>query len=237
LKELTARAVEVLTRVDTVVGYAPYLELIIPLIEGKDVRPSGMGREVERCRMAVELAAGGRKVAVVSGGDAGIYGMASLVLQSAEGSGFEADIDIEVVPGLPAFVSAASVLGAPLVHDFASISLSDLLTPWDKIAARVEGAAKADFVVVLYNPRSKKRTTQLPEAVGILLRHRAPDTPAGVVRNASRAAESALVTTLGELKDHYESIDMSTIIIVGNTESYERGGRIITPRGYKGLRR
>jgi adenosylcobyric acid synthase len=234
LKELTARAVEVLTRVDVVVGYSSYLELVIPLIEGKEVLASGMGQEVERCRKAVELARGGRAVALVSGGDPGVYGMAGLALQTA--GEFKGDFaDIEVVPGLPAFVSAASVLGAPLVHDFASISLSDLLTPWEVIERRVAAAVGADFVIVFYNPRSSQRTTQLPAAVEILLRQRPSATPVGIVKNSSRADEDSLVTTLLGLANEYESIDMSTIVIVGNSESYVESGRIITPRGYKGV--
>jgi precorrin-3B C17-methyltransferase len=231
-KELTGRAVEVLSKVNVVVGYTTYIELLSPLIEGKEVYSTGMTEEVQRCRKAARLAASGRAVALVSSGDAGIYGMAGLVLQLVNGSGGDPKFSIEVVPGVPAFVSAASILGAPLVHDFASISLSDRLTPWDIIAKRVEGAAKADFVIVLYNPRSSGRKVQLPMAVEIVSRYRGKDTPVGIVRNASRDEEEARVTTLGEFKEHYESIDMSTLVIIGSSTTYVAGGRMITPRGY-----
>jgi precorrin-3B C17-methyltransferase len=232
--ELTGRAMEVLSGVGAVVGYKTYIELLSPLIKGKEVYSTGMGKEVQRCREAVRLAASGRTVALVSSGDAGIYGMAGLVLELVNDSGGDPNFRIEVVPGVPAFVSAASVLGAPLMHDFASISLSDLLTPWETIARRIEGASKADFVIVFYNPRSTKRTTQLPKAVEIVGRCREGTTPVGIVRDASRKDEESMVTTLEGLKKHYESIDMSTVVFIGNSETYVAGGRIITPRGYKG---
>jgi precorrin-3B C17-methyltransferase len=231
-KELTGRARDVLSKVDTVVGYTTYLKLLSSLIEGKEVYSTGMTEEVQRCRKVIELAGSGRSVALVSSGDSGIYGMAGLLLELVNDRG-GANFHIEVVPGVPAFVSAASVLGAPLVHDFASISLSDLLTPWDKITRRIEGAAKADFVIVFYNPRSSKRTTQLPMAVEIVGRYREGNTPVGIVRNASREGEEVRITTLAGLNKHYESIDMSTIVVVGNSATYVAGGRMITPRGYR----
>ncbi len=206
-----------------------------------------MKGEVERCRKAIELARGGRKVAVISSGDAGIYAMAGLVLELALSSdkGNNGDKEtpeallpeIDVIPGLPAFVSAASILGAPLMHDFASISLSDLLTPWELIKKRVDRASSADFVIILYNPKSKTRVTQLPEAIEIIRRYRGDDTPVGVVRNSSREDERARITTLSRLPELYPEIDMSSLLIIGNSQSFSsvRAGKewFITPRGYK----
>lgn len=208
------------------------MELISPLIEGKEVFSTGMTHEVERCRKAIEFAGDGKKVAVISSGDSGIYGMAGLIFQLAAGKG-KADFPIEVVPGLPAFVSAASILGAPLMHDFASISLSDLLTEWDVIERRVEACAKADFVMVFYNPKSSKRVEGLAKAIDVVRRYRPPETPVGVVRNATRQGEEAFITALSEIDGHYGGIDMLTIIIIGNSSTFREGGRMITPRGYR----
>lgn len=233
--ELTARAKEVLARADTVVGYTRYVELVAGLVEGKDVRTTGMTREEQRCVAALELALGGRRVAVVSSGDAGVYGMAGLVLQLSQ-ERFGGEVPVEVVPGVPAFVAASAILGAPLMHDFASVSLSDLLTPWEVIERRVEAAASADFVIAIYNPRSKKRTEGLAKALETIRAHRSGSTPVGIVRNASREDESVVVTTLDGMDEHYGGVDMSTMLIVGNSTSYTAGGRIITPRGYRGVR-
>lgn len=233
MEELTARAAGVLKRADCVVGYKTYTGLLSPLLEGKEVHSTGMGDEVGRCRKALELAGSGKSVALVSSGDSGIYGMAGLVHELISALEEAPPFPVEVVPGVPAFVSAASLLGSPLMHDFAAVSLSDILTPWETIARRLEGGVKADFVVVLYNPRSKGRTSQLPLAVELLRRHRAPGTPVGVVKNASRKAEEVLITTLARLSEHYDTIDMSTVVIIGNSTTYVSGGRIITPRGYR----
>jgi len=228
LAHLTRRAGEALAEADCVVGYTRYVSLIEPLVRGKELFTTGMTHEVERCEKALEMARTGRRVAVVSSGDAGIYGMAGLILQLAEGSG----VKIEVVPGVPAFVAAASILGAPLMHDFASISLSDLLTEWAVIERRVEAAAKADFVIALYNPKSSKRVEGLARAVEIIGRHRDASTPVGVVRNATREGEEVMLTTVGGLPCCYDRIDMLTIIIIGNAATFSFDGRMITPRGY-----
>lgn len=233
--ELTLRARETLARADTVVGYTRYVELVAALVEGKDVRTTGMTHEEERCMSALELARTGRRVAVVSSGDAGVYGMAGLILQLCH-ERFGGRVPVEVVPGVPAFVAASAILGAPLMHDFASISLSDLLTPWEKITERVEAAASADFVIALYNPRSKKRTEGLAAAMEIIGRHRAGSTPVGIVRNAAREDESVVLTTLDGMDGHYDGVDMSTILVVGNSSTYTASGRVITPRGYRGVR-
>lgn len=190
-----------------------------------------MTHEVERCEKALALARSGRCVSVVSSGDSGIYGMAGLILQlSLKDKGDR--VSVEVVPGMPAFVSAASILGAPLMHDFASISLSDLLTDWEKIEERLNGAARADFVIILYNPKSSKRIEGLTKAIEAVSRYRSSETPVGIVRNASREGEEACVTTLKNVPLYYDKIDMLTILIIGNSSTFANGGSIITPRGY-----
>ncbi len=216
-----------------------------------------MMHEVERCQKAIDIAMQGRKVAVISSGDSGIYGMAGLVLElmskkqrNEEGvkrrrgeaenqlphspiPPFPYSFEIVVIPGIPAFCSAASLLGAPLMHDFASISLSDLLTPYDVILKRVKAAAEADFVIILYNPKSKKRVKQIEDVREILLKYRDSSTPVGIVKGASRENEEIKITTLGDLPEYYDFIDMQTIVIIGNSSSYIIDNWIVTPRGYK----
>lgn len=216
-------------------GYIRYVGLIEHLAAGKEVYTNGMTFEVERCRQALEYASSGKAVSVISSGDSGIYGMAGLILQLSSEYKGKADINIEVIPGVPAFVSAASILGAPLMHDFASISLSDLLTDWDKIEERVEMAARGDFVIILYNPKSSKRVEGLPKAVDIAGRHRKASTPVGLVRNATREGEEAVITTLGDINKYYDRIDMLSIVIIGNSTTLIDAGRMITPRGYKDI--
>jgi adenosylcobyric acid synthase len=244
LKHMTFEAREVVENADAVVGYKIYLDLIKPLLAGKDVVSTGMTREVERCQEALRLAATGKTVALVSGGDAGVYGMAGLVLELVEtdprvyqdkgehtGSPLR-DVEIIIVPGVSAVQAAAAVLGAPLMHDFAVISLSDLLTPWELIEKRLRAAAAADFVTAIYNPRSKGRTTQLDMARQIFLTARSADTPVGIVRNACRSGEERIVTSLSEMDT--VSVDMYSIVIIGNSSTFVDGeGRMITPRGYK----
>lgn len=201
-----------------------------PIIEGKELFSTGMTHEVERCKKAIELAREGKRVAVVSSGDSGIYGMAGLILELLT----EKDkISVEVIPGVPAFVAAASLLGAPLMHDFASVSLSDLLTDWAVIEARIEAAASADFVIALYNPKSSKRVKGLGKALDIIGRHRDASTPVGIVRNATREDEEVIVTTLKDAPSFDDKIDMLTILIIGNSSSFAIDGRVITPRGYR----
>ncbi len=216
-------------------GYTRYVDLVRPLIGGKEVFATGMTHEVERCERAIELAKEGRNVAIVSSGDAGLYGMAGLVLQLSSGSG----VEVTVVPGVPAFVAAASILGAPIMHDFASVSLSDLLTEWATIEQRVDAAAGADFVIVLYNPKSSKRVEGLAKAIEIIRKHRPESTPVGVVRNATRDGEEVVLTTLDRVSGFYDKIDMLTILVVGNSSTFSGtfpgGERMITPRGYRGV--
>jgi len=227
-EHLTPAARQALAACDVVAGYRTYLELIPQeLLSGKRQLSSGMRQEVERCRLALDEARAGHRVALVSSGDPGIYGMAGLVLEMAGAD----DPEIEVVPGVSAVQAAAARLGAPLMHDFAVISLSDLLTPWETILGRLEAAAGADFVVALYNPRSRGRTTQIVAAREILLRHRHAETPVGIVRQATRSDEQLCITTLGAFLDH--PIDMFTLVIVGNASTrLDARGRMLTPRGY-----
>ncbi len=237
VEQLTEAARQAIASSTVIIGYDMYIEQLRPLIQEKQSISTGMMREVERCREAIRRARSGDTVCLVSGGDAGIYGMAGLVFELLEGeTAEEAGLpqpEVQVIPGVSAVQAAASVLGAPLMHDFAVISLSDLLTPWEVIRGRLEAAARADFVIALYNPRSKSRVTQIQEAVRITLASRPPETPAGIVRNACRPGQTVTVTRLGELLDH--DIDMFTIVIIGNASSFiDRHGRMVTPRGYSG---
>ena len=234
LNHMTFQAREAIAAAEVLVGYKTYLGFIAPLLAGKEVVSSGMLKEEERCAQALAIAASGRSVALVSGGDAGIYGMAGLVLELAERSP-GAGVEIGVIPGVSALQAAAAVLGAPLMHDFAVISLSDLLTPWQTIERRLQAAAAADFVVALYNPRSKGRVRQLERACELLLAVRRPDTPVGIVRNACREGEGKVVTTLGDMLLH--PVDMFSLVLVGNDTTFVDGeGRMITPRGYAARR-
>lgn len=234
---MAPRAHQVIQDADLVIGYRVYLEQIQDLLDGKEVHVSELTHEVERATLAVQAARVGRRVCIVSSGDAGIYGMAGLVLdicsqQSTNSSpSHGADPDVEVVPGISALNAAAALLGAPLMHDFAVISLSDLLTPWPTIAQRLLAAAQADFVVVLYNPSSRKRQWQLGEAQRLLLQHRVGITPVGLVRNAYRDGQSVYTTQLENLLEH--TIDMFTTVIIGNSCTRIQQGRMITPRGYE----
>lgn len=232
---LTEAAKQAIASSDVIIGYNNYVELLSPLLEGKQVISTAMMQEVQRCREAIRLSRAGESVAVVSGGDSGIYGMAGLILELVEMDSRENPdlprIDVIIIPGISAVQAAAALLGAPLMHDFAVISLSDLLTPWNLIKTRLEAASRADFVISIYNPRSKSRRTQIQEAQSIILSHRPPETPVGIVRNAFREGQVVIVTTLGEMLDH--EIDMTSIVLVGNASTFiDTEGRIVTPRGY-----
>ncbi len=229
-EHMSARAVEAISEAEVVIGYNYYIDLLGPLVEGKEVHATGMTREVDRCSKAVELALAGRKVAVVSTGDPGVYGMAGLVLEILEREDPEETVAVETVAGISAANAAASVLGAPLMSDYAVISLSDLMTPWPVIEKRLHGAALGDMVVALYNPRSKKRVRHLERACEILGGHRPPDTPVGIVRNALRPGQQVTLTTLEKAPG--EEVDMMCIVIIGNSATRISGTRMITPRGY-----
>jgi precorrin-3B C17-methyltransferase len=215
-----------------VVGYGTYLDLVSPeLLAEKTVLRTGMTGEVDRCEQAVDRAMAGHDTVVVSGGDAGVYGMAGLALEILEARGLDTTLEFAVVPGIPALAGAAALLGAPLTHDFACVSLSDLLTPWEVIERRIDLAAQADFVLAIYNPRSKKRTGHLSLAMDVIGRWRGPDTPVGVVRQAYRPGQEVFVTTLADFKP--DCADMLTIVIVGAAASRNVSGRMLTPRGYR----
>lgn len=232
----TAEADAALARASDVVGLTLYLDLLGPALAGKTRHESALGGETNRARLALDLAAQGADVALVSSGDAGIYGLAALVyelIDRAEDPAWRR-IDLAVVPGVSALQAAAARLGAPLGHDFCAISLSDLLTPWEVIERRLEAAAAGDFVVALYNPRSARRQWQLERALAVLARARAPDTPAAVARNLGRPGEKIVVTTLERLPE--EEIDMLSLVIVGSTATRALAGarpRLLTPRGYR----
>lgn len=239
---MVPQALQALVSAEVIVGYKTYLDLIPDLLDGKRVFASGMRRELERCQTAIDYALLGRRVAIISSGDAGIYGMAGLVfdlchernllISSPAGeTGQEADdFSVEVIPGVAALNAAASLVGAPLMHDFAAISLSDHLTPWEVIEKRIAAAASADFVLAVYNPRSKTRPHLLAKARKILLEHRTPDTPVAIVRAATRAGQWTCLTTLANMP--LEEIDMQSILLVGNSKTYLWKGWMITPRGY-----
>jgi len=231
---LTARAKAVLEDSEIVLGYRTYLDLISDLLEGKEVIASGMREEVDRAKAAVEAAASGRIVSVVSSGDPGIYGMAGLIFEilKERGWSWEDQVAVEVVPGVSALNAAASLLGAPLMNDFAAISLSDLLTPWEVVARRLDAAAGADFVLVLYNPSSKGRKEQLSEALRIISRYRPPGAPVGLVRNGYREGQRVTVTDLGHIPE--DEIDMLTTVVVGSSTTFTFDGLMVTPRGYAG---
>ncbi|MFJ2268293.1 precorrin-3B C(17)-methyltransferase [Streptomyces sp. NPDC087849] len=224
---LTPRAREELRRASVLVGLDQYVDQIRDLLRpGTTILESGLGAEEERARTAVAEARKGHAVALIGSGDAGVYAMASPALAEAG-----ADIDVVGVPGVTAALAAAAILGAPLGHDHVSISLSDLHTPWEVIERRVRAAAEADIIVTFYNPRSRGRDWQLPKALSILSEHREPATPVGVVRNASRPDESSRVTSLAALDP--ATVDMMTVVTVGNTATREIAGRMVTPRGYR----
>ena len=224
---MTEAARAALEQAEVLCGYTVYLDLVKEQFPEKETYTTPMTRELERCQWAVNRAAQGKIVAMLCSGDAGVYGMAGPVLELAEGK----NVEIEVVPGVTAAISGAAVLGAPLMHDFCVISLSDLLTPWETIARRLRCAAAGDFSIVLYNPRSKKRPEQLRRACQILLEEKSPDTVCGWVRNIGRAGQTHGVVTLGELGRM--ELDMFTTVFIGASSTKVIDGRMVTPRGYR----
>ena len=224
LDEMTLRAVKAIEECDIIVGYIKYIEMVKDLIKDKEIFKTGMRGEEERCREALELSKD-KKVALISTGDSGIYGMAGLILEMRK------DENVEIIPGITASSAAGSVLGAPLMHDNCNISLSDLMTPYEDIKKRVRLAAEGDFVISLYNPKSKGRPHYLRECVDIIKEFRGEETPIAVVRNALREGESKEIFTLKDFND--EVVDMFSIVIIGNSKSYIKDGYFVTPRGYK----
>lgn len=229
IENMTLKALREIKAADVVIGYKTFIELVESIMPNDaEVNKSGMGHEIERAELAVKKALEGKKVVVVSSGDPGVYGMAGPVLEVAEKE--KADIKIEIVPGVTAATAVAGLLGAPLMTDFALISLSDLLTPWDVIEKRLKAAAKADFVIVLYNPQSRDRTEPIRRAHEILLSHRDPKTPIAIVKQATRKGEKITVTTLDEMLNN--ELDMLTTIIVGNSSTKTTSKGMLTSRGY-----
>ena len=227
-ENLTIRADEALRSCDVIVGYQVYVELVRGRYPDKEFLTTGMTREVERCQLALRLAADGKKTAIICSGDSGVYGMAALIYELRDSSSLP---EIEVIPGLTAACSGAALLGAPLTHDFAVISLSDRLTSWETIEQRLDAAAKADLAVVLYNPASRGRPDHLRRACDILLRTLPANRLCGIARNIGREGESCRILSLGELRD--ASVDMFCTIFIGNAMTKEIGGRLVTPRGYR----
>ena len=229
--ELSPRARCSLEQSDLLVGYSRYITLLGPIAREKETFTSGMRKEKERAQYAVDAARKGRKVCVVSGGDAGVYGLAGLVLELCSEEDLEA-LQVEVIPGITAATAAAALLGAPLIHDFAVISLSDLLTEKELIRRRLALAAEGDFVTVLYNPKSRRREELFYALPDIFLPHRSRKTPVGIVSDAGREGEERTITVLESLTDWADSVQMGTTVIIGNSKSYLKGKFIITPRGY-----
>ncbi len=228
----TPAALAAIADAELVVGYTTYIRLVGPLIKGKEIIRTGMTEEIGRARAAVERARDGGRVALISSGDAGVYGMAGLVFEVLRDMGWKRgdSPDLRIVPGMTAMNSCASLVGAPLVHDFCTISLSDLLTPWPVIARRIEAAASADFVVGLYNPASGRRTQQIVEAQRILRRYRDGPTPVALVKSAYRKRQHVILSDLDNFLDY--EIGMLTTVLVGSSNTFVFEGYMVTPRGY-----
>ena len=231
---LTPAATSAIADSDELVGYRFYIDQVADAAAGKVSHSMELGQELERAALAVDIAYSGKTVAVVSSGDAGIYGMAGPVFRVLTDRQWDgASPAVETVPGVSALQSAAALLGSPLMQDFCAISLSNLLTPWEQIRRRLEAAAAGDFVTVLYNPRSRRRVTQLEETRDIYLEHRGPDTPVGIVRHAFRPEQAVSLADLGGLDGDRLGIDMFTTVVIGNSNTYVHNGRMVTPRGYE----
>lgn len=228
--QMTGRAVAALENSQVIAGYTVYIDLIKDKFADKMLLSTPMKKEVDRCKLALEEALKGQTVSLVCSGDAGVYGMAGLMYEVAEN---HPEVEIEVVPGITAACSGAGVLGAPLIHDFAVISLSDLLTPYELIEKRMDCAAKGDFVICLYNPSSKKRHDYLQKACDIVMATRSGETVCGFVKNIGRDGEEGTVLTLKELRD--TQVDMFTTVFIGNSQTKNINGKMVTPRGYRGV--
>ncbi|MCR5814585.1 MAG: precorrin-3B C(17)-methyltransferase [Desulfovibrio sp.] len=228
---LTPMARQALQEAQCIAGYSLYLDLLPEdLLRGKKLISTGMRREEERCREAIAAALQGSSTALVCSGDPGVYALAGLVLEILEAEKQLEALNLTIVPGVPALCACAALLGAPLTHDFACISLSDLLTPWSLIEKRLHAAGMADFVLVIYNPRSRGRSQHLARAMDILKKYRSAECPVGLVRNAYRLGQSTTIFALSDFD--VEQVDMLSLVIVGNSESYRAGRYMLTPRGY-----
>lgn len=228
--QMTGKAIRAMNESDAIIGYTVYVDLVKEYFPGKEFMTTPMKKEVDRCVLAFEEAKKGKTVSMICSGDAGVYGMASLVYEIA--AGYE-NVEVSVVAGVSAMLSGGALVGAPLGHDFAVISLSDLLTPWEKIEKRLECAAEADFAICLYNPSSKKRHDYLMRACDIMLKHKNADTVCAVAKNIGRDGEEYAIMSLAELKNY--SADMFTTVFIGNSMTKNIGGKMVTPRGYKNV--
>lgn len=229
-EQMTIRAVKVLENCEVIIGYTVYVDLVREHFAGKEFLTTPMKQEVERCRMAFETANAGKKTAMICSGDAGVYGMSGLMYEV--GVNYP-EVELEIIPGVTAATGGAAVLGAPLIHDFCLISLSDLLTPWEKIEARLLAAAEADFVVCLYNPSSRKRSDYLQKACDLMMQYKSPETVCGIVSYIGRDGEHYEVMDLKTLRD--TKVDMFTTVWVGNSQTKEINGKMVTPRGYRNV--
>lgn len=227
-ENMSMEAMDAMESSHILVGYTKYIQLVKSLFPDKEVFTNGMKQEVDRCRKAMELANEGKTVAMICSGDAGVYGMAGPLCQL---SPEYPEVEIVVVPGITAALSGAAVLGAPLTHDFAVISLSDLMTPWEKIEQRLTCASEADFCIAIYNPSSRKRADYLQKACQIMMKYKSPETICGTVQNIGRQGQTSEIMTLDELQ--YRDTDMFTTVFIGNSSTEIINGRMVTPRGYK----
>lgn len=229
-EQMTGKAASALKECDVIIGYTVYVDLVKEYFSDKEFMTTPMKKEVERCKLAFEEARKDKTVSMICSGDAGVYGMAGLMYEV--GVDYP-EVELEIIPGVTAATGGAAVLGAPLIHDFCLISLSDLLTPWKKIEARLLGASQADFVICLYNPSSKKRHDYLQKACELMMRYKSPDTVCGIVSNIARDGENAKVMTLKELSR--TQVDMFTTVFIGNSQTKEINGKMVTPRGYRNV--
>jgi len=231
---MTFRAKEVIEESDTIVGYDTYVSLVDDLIKGKDVYRYAMTQEVERAKQCIDLAQEGKIVSLVSSGDPGIYGMAGLIYETLAEAGWDpkTGLEVEVIPGVSALNSCASLVGSPLMTDFAVVSMSDLLVPWEIITKRVEAAAQGDYVIVIYNPSSKKRIHQLQDTRKLLLKYRKPSTPVAIIKGAFRDSQTIVMTDLENMEEHADKLGMISTVIIGNSSTYNFKNLMINPRGY-----
>ena len=229
-EQMTVRAINALKGSDTIIGYTVYVDLVKEHFPGKEFMTTPMKKEVDRCVMAFQEAMKGKTVSMICSGDAGVYGMSGLMYEVGKDY---PQVELEIIPGVTAATGGAAVLGAPLIHDFCLISLSDLLTPWEKIESRLLHASEADFVICLYNPSSKKRHDYLMKACDLMMRYKKEDTVCGIVGNIGREGENMKIMTLKELRN--TSVDMFTTVFVGNSQTKEINGKMVTPRGYRNV--
>ncbi len=231
---MTFRAKQVIEESNTIVGYETYVNLVEDLIDGKEVHRYAMTQEVERAHQCIELAKSGKIVSLVSSGDPGIYGMAGLIYEilAEEGWDRKTGLYVEIIPGVSSLNSCAALVGSPLMTDFAVVSMSDLLVPWEIIIKRVEAAAQGDFVIVIYNPASKKRIHQLQDTRKLLLKYRAQNTPVAIVKGAYRESQEVVLTDLENMESHQDKLGMITTVIIGNSSTYRYKDMMVNPRGY-----